>query len=45
VMVAEVRRACAILGGRPPPVGSCPVFWKQYPHPRLQSVLVSTVSE
>lgn len=43
-MVSEVRRVRAILGGRLPFVASWAVFWKQYPQPRLQLVLVRTVS-
>ncbi len=43
-MVSELRRVRAILGGRLPFVASWAVFWKQYPQPRLQLVLVRTVS-
>lgn len=43
-MVSEVRRVWAIRGGRLPPARSWAVFWKQYPQPRLQWVLVRTVS-
>ncbi len=44
-MVSEVSRSRPMRGGRWPPLRSRSVFWKQYPQPRLQAVLVSTVRE